>query len=994
MLFACVGAALGDHGTHDHGTHDHETHDHETHAHKHGLIEPPLPTAHGRGILGCFLQDERHCVGSHSHVDHELPRALHASEFSRVPLRSVACSGWLSRQLLLQANGMSGWYQALFYPPVNQSMWVGGSLHYGLHYMVTYWLNGNVPLASLLGTSGQRSTHDLSPLAAGYLEHIMSAQDKATGRLGPDACGGQFSKMNAIRSLLLAAEGTLGSAQQQLTRSRIGSSVLRGLREMYECTLAGKTSGGIRWPSYIEAIEDFIDAFQPAQADIVWLMNMSLTWRASGADWQTYYADPTFPGCPFPTAAVAHPTHSGCEGCYYHGVNTAEALKLGAVQFRLWGKAEDATMLLRHLSMLDASHGHPQGTFGMDEFLAGRDPQRGSELCDIVEIMYSLEWSFQQVGRALQFVLPPPQVGEVLNTLDRVETLAFNALPGTTTPDLWQHQYDHQTNGIAAGPGVYCGGSNGADATIYGLQPHYPCCTVNLPQGWPKLAASAVLSEKRADGGDGLLIAHLLPVNISADGMPAGAKSLSIATEYPFGDSALITIVPSSQLSGAAAAHGDGGTLHMGLRVPGWADKATISIDGGPPQHLVNGTIYRWAVVSSAGVAKPATALVQLNPSLRVELGWGSHRTPAPAAVNYSSTAPNATVPSNAASSWLLSDGPSIVGSRNASAHTSKDLRSGGPGSKGTATLAAPLNSFGHLISAITFTFSYISGYEPPAGKNATGSRLSLALVDALNGTRAGPILWTSPPLDKYSFDHFTGYSPLARVRLGGGAAGGLGIGWPRSLRVAMLFDDNDRNLQIPLSSISLTVEFSDNVQPFPWAASDLSTAATNAAAVRRGPLLFALPLQAERSTLHIPASGGECESTQGAPNCKSSDIAFHSGPGAAFNYALLLPSSNPESVLALHRTSAGAPDVPFDPRAPPLTISVPARRVASWKTMRGGLVTEPPPPSPMQCGNTSVATTGSDGHAHECSGQTTTLQLVPFGSTPLRIAAFPWIRD
>ena len=36
--------------------------------------------------------------------------------------------------------------------------------------------------------------------------------------------------------------------------------------------------------------------------------------------------------------------------------------------------------------------------------------------------------------------------------------------------------------------GVYT--SNGPDANIFGLEPHFGCCLANMHQGWPKLASS------------------------------------------------------------------------------------------------------------------------------------------------------------------------------------------------------------------------------------------------------------------------------------------------------------------------------------------------------------------------------------------------------------------------------------------------------------------------------------------------------------------------
>ena len=946
------------HAPHGHANAFHGHEDDIAHAAKHFSLNPPLPSSLGRPITGCFLPNEKHCVGGNegnAAVLDPTPTQLTAPAFRRVPLKDVAPTGWLARQLLLQADGMSGWYQALHYPPVNDSLWVGGHLKYDLHYMVTYWLNGNVPLAILLENGGLAAQHNLTAITRGYVDFIMAAQGRtSTGRLGPDNCSdhyAQFSKFNAVRALLMAAEREPSGSSSR--RSRIGVAVLSGIRELHECTLAGRTSGGIRWPSYLEAIDEFIDAFAPNAADFAWLMNTSLTWRASGADWQTYYADPHFPDCPFPHTAVPHPTHAGCEGCYYHGVNTAEALKIGAVQFRLWGRDADATLLLTHLAMLDASHGKPDGAFGMDEFLAGRNPQRGTELCDVVELLYSIHWSVRQVGERL------------LSTLDRAELLAFNALPGTTTPDLWQHQYDHQTNSIKAGPGVYCGGSNGPDATVYGLQPHYPCCTVNLPQGWPKLAAGAVLR----DSYGRVVIMHLLPLRIELADL---RLTLTIETEYPFGDTATIRLAPSQRDSAHHAA-GQSVAASLVLRVPGWADAATISVDGGPERALANGTLHNWQASSAS------TAVVHLNPAARVSFGWGDHAVPAPTAVNFTAAGRNVTVPSTQPDDdWLFADGAGLSATLNQShGGHAQDIRSGGPGQHSAATVSHPLNSDGHVLSSIAMSFQYTAGYTPGAGERASASRVRLALVDALNYSLVA-VVYSSPPLGHYSYDRFRGYSPPIFVEVAG-----LSIAWPRSLRVALLFDNQQRNVMIPLQSLAISIVWSEQRQPMPFTPSDLRTPPVNAAAVARGPLLFGLPLQPTTTTLHMPASGGKCEKpTPKGGTCKSSDLSFELGPEQVWNYALLLPAGEePSSALTFHRTADRAPKVPFDPSQPPVYITVAARVLPAWTAH--GSVTDPPPASPV-----------SDRLLNEDAAEAVssrTLRLVPFGSTQIRIAAFPW---
>ena len=50
------------------------------------------------------------------------------------------------------------------------------------------------------------------------------------------------------------------------------------------------------------------------------------------------------------------------------------------------------------ISELEQYHGLPNGMFSCDEHLAGLDPSQGSELCTVVEYMFSLEHSLAISG--------------------------------------------------------------------------------------------------------------------------------------------------------------------------------------------------------------------------------------------------------------------------------------------------------------------------------------------------------------------------------------------------------------------------------------------------------------------------------------------------------------------------------------------------------------------------------------------------------------------
>ena len=231
-----------------------------------------------------------------------------------------------------------------------------------------------------------------------------------------------------------------------------------------------------------------------------------------------------------------------------HGVNTAMALKYGGVRFRITGDIHDKTAIFKLVDILDRYHGQATGIFTCDEHLAGRCPSQGTELCTVVEAMYSLE--------ILAAVQGDPRLG------DRLERIAFNALPATFKKDMTAHQYDQQCNQVicsAAGDHVYT--SNGPEANLYGLEPNFGCCTANMHQAWPKFASS--LWMKTAD--DGLAVVAYAPcvIETKIQGKPV---KVAVETAYPFRSEIAITITVPEPM-----------TFPLRLRLPSWAKRYELS---------------------------------------------------------------------------------------------------------------------------------------------------------------------------------------------------------------------------------------------------------------------------------------------------------------------------------------------------------------------------------------------------------------------------------
>ena len=217
-----------------------------------------------------------------------------------------------------------------------------------------------------------------------------------------------------------------------------------------------------------------------------------------------------------------------------HIVNMGMMLKREAVSYGILNE--------EYTDNAEKLHEIPVGLFTGDECLSGLSPIQGTELCAVAEQMYSYEILYACTGDK--------------KWAERLEMLAFNALPATTSDDMWTHQYDQMSNQIACVkfPGKSLFRTNGSEAHLFGLEPNFGCCTANFNQAWPKFALSAFMHSD-----DTVINAVPVPSELKADG-----KYIKLETNYPFENSFKYTVETEKAFT-------------FKIRIPSFAENLTVN---------------------------------------------------------------------------------------------------------------------------------------------------------------------------------------------------------------------------------------------------------------------------------------------------------------------------------------------------------------------------------------------------------------------------------
>lgn len=419
-------------------------------------------------------------------------KTIKNDKFKQFNPKDIFLTGWIKDQLQTQINGLTGNLHR-FWPDIKDSAWIGGNQD--SWERVPYWLDGYIPLAYLL------KDKEAIKVAKFYVNNILKRQEN-DGWIAP--CSIEKRSTYDVWGIFIILKALLNYALINNDK-KVYHAIYMALKSLNEHI--------DKYPLFEWAKQRWYECYIPIFAIYKkykeeWLLDLALKLFNQGFDFITYYK----------TNFLRHKEKVGNWNLITHIVNNVMAVKSYALVYKMSKLKKDLKKSDYILNKMNKYHGAVTGAINGDECFSGKSPIQGSELCSIVELMYSLETLINITG--------DPKY------IEQLERLAFNALPSALTNDMWAHQYDNQVNApFIKKHDIHPWTSNGSEANLYGLEPHFGCCTANFHQGWPKFTLNMVQYDKK-----GLVVSSYCPINIKNK-----KYEVSIDSYYPF-DTNNITI--------------------------------------------------------------------------------------------------------------------------------------------------------------------------------------------------------------------------------------------------------------------------------------------------------------------------------------------------------------------------------------------------------------------------------------------------------------------
>lgn len=459
------------------------------------------------------------------------------SRYMELPIGDIKAEGWLRLQLEAQRTGLTGNLDEV-YPSVvgDRNAWLGGDGD--TWERGPYWIDGLLPLAY------QLNDKELIAKANRWVECIISSQ-KENGYFGPDTdrpnepglqrnnSHDWWPKMVALKILKQYYMATLDS--------RVISFMDKYFRYQLE-TLPSKPLdhwtfwGAQRGGDNLDIVHWLYNITGER-----YLLELGELIHKQTTPWTEYFYD----GEILRTQNVLH--------C----VNLAQGYKEPIVYYQQSKDVRQLQAMKNGGEVIRKYIGLATGLWAGDELLNYGNPNRGSELCTAIEMMYSLETMMRITGDT--------------QWADYLERVAYNALPTQTTDDFTTRQYYQQANQIACtrnSSRTFSTPHTDVDV-VFGVLTGYPCCTCNMHQGWPKFTQNLWY----ATDDNGLAALVFAPSSVTAtvaDGVKVEVKE---ETFYPFDENIRMTFnFPDKKVKEAY--------FPLKFRIPNWCKSPVVKLNG------------------------------------------------------------------------------------------------------------------------------------------------------------------------------------------------------------------------------------------------------------------------------------------------------------------------------------------------------------------------------------------------------------------------------
>lgn len=456
-------------------------------------------------------------------------------EFKRLELSEIEPCGWLKAQMELQMKGLSGQLFEKWDSVGSYSGWLGGT---GESWeRAPYYLDGLLPLSYYL------KDQEKWEICLKFIHWTLNSQ-REDGNFGPqNSMEDYWSRFIMLKVLMqyyeiekkeevfVFIERYLRYISNSIDEKPVSEWAKARVGEILYC---------IKW----------VYEYKPQK----WLLKLQKKLRCQALNWTELFNN-------FPFIYPAAYYYNWEELSKYqnseilklmryhetHVVNVVMGLKYPVLEGCFDEDLRKCSIAVDAVDTLTRYHGVASGTVNGDEHLSGASPSQGSELCAVVEFMFSLETMLEITGEA--------------KLADRLEKIAYNAYPAAITENYMAHQYLQQANQVLISDQKRDWFNNDNTSNLFGLEPNYGCCTANMHQGWPKLVNSLWFKQKNT------LISMVFAPGKVHTLISQKEVVIELETKYPFEETLTYHILNADC------------SFCLKIRIPQWCRQPEITVD-------------------------------------------------------------------------------------------------------------------------------------------------------------------------------------------------------------------------------------------------------------------------------------------------------------------------------------------------------------------------------------------------------------------------------